>query len=546
MRGRRSRTSLRRDRRGNVSMIVAGSLVMLIGMSALGVDTGTIFLEKRRLQGIADAAALSAASDPANGGSYAQAAVQANAHGDAHITALQSGSYTPDTGIAVSARFVAGGTPANAARVTLESSVPTFFARVFGTRTVAVSARSTASRIDLAGFSIGSRLVGVNGGLPGALLSQLAGTDLNISLLDYNALVGGQVDILKTAQILRTTVGLQAATFGEVLDSDVALPAILNAMAGATTNATTAATLRAIALRVPGRTVKLSTVIDLGPLSANLQSDPNRTISTDAYSLLREALGIGGGARQLSLAIDLGVPGIIGSTIWVATGERPVSTPWLAVSSAGGTVVRTAQTRVWIDLKIAAPLGLGTVRVPVFVELATAQATLQNVNCANGRANATATLAITPSAGDIAIADLDPSGLNNFSRAMALRPAQILSLPLISATAFSDITLGGAQSQNVTFSASDIANHTVRSVSTNDVASGVAESLLQHVDLRANVLGIGLSASAITSAVASTLAVAAPAIDTVIDQVTSLAGVHVGQADAWVNGVRCGTPTIVN
>jgi uncharacterized membrane protein len=37
----------------------------------------------------------------------------------------------------------------------------------------------------------------------------------------------------------------------------------------------------------------------------------------------------------------------------------------------------------------------------------------------------------------------------------------------------------------------------------------------------------------------------APALDGVVDQVTQLLGVHVGQADLRVDGVRCGKPTLV-
>jgi uncharacterized membrane protein len=45
--------------------------------------------------------------------------------------------------------------------------------------------------------------------------------------------------------------------------------------------------------------------------------------------------------------------------------------------------------------------------------------------------------------------------------------------------------------------------------------------------------------------VGTTLSLAAPALDAVIGQVTALAGVRVGEADVWVNGVRCGTPVLV-
>jgi Flp pilus assembly protein TadG len=89
------RPALWRRRDGNVTVMLAGSLVMLFGTSALGIDTAAMFLEKRRLQGIADAAALSAAGDPTASRSRAEAAVRANAHGDARIVTTTLGSFTP-------------------------------------------------------------------------------------------------------------------------------------------------------------------------------------------------------------------------------------------------------------------------------------------------------------------------------------------------------------------------------------------------------------------------------------------------------------------
>ena len=538
-----------RRRDGNVTMLLAGALMMLFATAALGVDTASIFLEKRRLQGIADAAALSAASDPTSARPRADAAVRANAHGDAHIVATATGAFTPDPAVGVDQRFVPGGSAANAVRVSMQSSTPIFFARVFGgARMTTVGATATAARIDLAGFSIGSRLAAVGGGLPGALLSGLAGTELNLSVSDYNALVGGQVDVLRLMELLRTRMGLQVATFGEVLATDIALPQAVEAMAGATANPATAQALRTLAAKLPNRTVRLGTLIDLGPLADSVNADPDKPVTTDAYALLRETLSIGAGSRQVASDLSLGIPGIAATKVWLEIGERPASTPWLAVSAARKTVVRTAQTRLWIDIRLAgaAPLGLGPIRLPIFVELARAEATLANVNCSAGRANATATLDVTPAVGEVAIADLDPAQLGTFTRAMDLRLARVVTTPLATVTAFADIRLGGTRAQGVTFTASDIASHSAKTVSTNDITAGVAASLLRRVDLDANVLGLGVSAGLVTSLVGNVLSLAAPALDAVVDQVTALAGVRVGQADVWVNGVRCGTPVLVS
>ena len=204
-------------RDGNVAMILAGGLTMLTGTAVLGVDTATLYLEKRRLQGTADAAALAAAADLTNASARAQAAVALSSDNNTRLTVMTPGRFTRDERLTVDARFLANGTPGNAARVALESRIQPVFARIFGYRDVMIGARATAARIDMAGFSIGTRLASVQGGLPGALLSQLAGSELSLSVMDYNALVSGQVDLLKTAELLRTGGGVRVSNFDDLL-----------------------------------------------------------------------------------------------------------------------------------------------------------------------------------------------------------------------------------------------------------------------------------------------------------------------------------------
>ncbi|MGW8190409.1 pilus assembly protein TadG-related protein [Sphingomonas hankookensis] len=542
----RTMRRLVKAREGNVALMLAGGLTMLTGTAVLGVDTASLYLEKRRLQGAADAAALAAAGDLTNGTARAQAAVSLSPDNGTRLTVMTPGRFTRDERLAVDARFLANGTPGNAAQVALESRIQPVFARVFGYRDVTIEARATAARIDLAAFSLGTRLASVQGGLPGALLSQLAGSELSLSVMDYNALVSGQVDLLKTAELLRTTGGVRADTFNDVLATDIALPKLVTAMAGSTTSSAAAQLLRSIAGKLPNRTVRLDRIVDLGALGSRNVADPLRPVETDAYAFLREVLQISGGSRQVQSDIELGIPGIGQTRVFLQIGERAANSRWLSVGEAGQTVVRSAQTRLWIDIALVnAPLSLGSVRVPIYVELAEAEARLAQITCRGGPANATAALDVTPSLGRVAIADLDPASLTNFQQAVALRPARMVTLPLVSLTGLANVQLGGTQAQRVNFSTSEINDHVVKSVSTNDIAAGVASSLLRTIDIRANVLGLGVSAGLLTSTLGNTLSAVAPALDLVVGQVTALAGVHVGQADVQIDGVRCGTPVLV-
>lgn len=545
-------TQIPGDRRGYVTILMAGAMTMLIGAAALGVDMGSIYVAKRQLQGVADAAALSATSNIANPLPGASAAVTAGGTPNTTITGLVRGRYVRDPSLEASARFVVDfstdAVGANAAKVTLTQDVPLFFGRlIIGRPTTRVTATAMAARTDLAAFSLGTRLAGVSGGLPGALLSELAGTTLNVSVMDYNALLSANVDALAFASALRTQLNLDAATFGETLGTTVTLPKAVESLAAATTSPTAAAALRSIALKLPPTTVQLSKLINLGPLSGQREVDPANVFTFDSYSGLREILQLANGQRTVALGTGLAVPGLLSVQVMMASGQRTTNSPWLGIAKDNAIIVRTAQTRLYIDAQIAGPatLGLASLRLPIFVELAAAQASLGQIACAKGVSSATVGLDVTPSVGNVMVADISANRLNNFTLPITGQRATIAHVALINVTGYADVKLGGMMAQRVTFTSDDISQNRVLSVSTNDLTQGLASSLVRGLDLRVNLLGLGLNLSAISAAVGSAISVAAPAIDTFINELTGLLGVRIGQADVQINGVRCGRSMLV-
>lgn len=527
-------------------------MTMLIGAAALGVDMGSIYVAKRQLQGVADAAALSATSNIANPLPGASAAVTAGGTPNTTITGLVRGRYVRDPSLEASARFVVDfstdAVGANAAKVTLTQDVPLFFGRlIIGRPTTRVTATAMAARTDLAAFSLGTRLAGVSGGLPGALLSELAGTTLNVSVMDYNALLSANVDALAFASALRTQLNLDAATFGETLGTTVTLPKAVESLAAATTSPTAAAALRSIALKLPPTTVQLSKLNNLGPLSGQREVDPANVFTFDSYSGLREILQLANGQRTVALGTGLAVPGLLSVQVMMASGQRTTNSPWLGIAKDNAIIVRTAQTRLYIDAQIAGPatLGLASLRLPIFVELAAAQASLGQIACAKGVSSATVGLDVTPSVGNVMVADISANRLNNFTLPITGQRATIAHVALINVTGYADVKLGGMMAQRVTFTSDDISQNRVLSVSTNDLTQGLASSLVRGLDLRVNLLGLGLNLSAISAAVGSAISVAAPAIDTFINELTGLLGVRIGQADVQINGVRCGRSMLV-
>lgn len=541
------------DRRGSVTILTVAAMTALLASTAFAVDMGSVYLANRKLQGVADAAALAAVGTSGAATAAAQQVIADNRLTDAQIAALVPGTYTPDGSIKPAQRFVPGTPSTNAVQVTLVQSVPLFFGgAITGRRSTQVRATALAARIDYAAFSIGTRLASVQGGLPGALLDALAGTKLNLSVADYNALVGTQIDLLSFSKQLATKLDLTGASFNDTLNAKATLPQILSALADASTNPAATSALNALSLRVPSTTVQLSNLIDLGPYGSQDHADPSTVISSDGYSIVREMLQLANGSRQVSTDLGVDLPGAASTNLTLAIGQRAEHSPWLSVAQGGNVTVHTSQARLYLDTKLLDGSGLASVHLPLYVELAEAQAKLSSITCQK-RDSATVGLSVLPSLGNVAIGAVDMSKLNDFSTPETPGPVSVanvlslLGINVANVTAQSQIQLGGASPnwQTLAFNQSQIDSHTVQTVQTPDLVQGITASLVSNMKLKVQVLGLGLDVGGITKSVGSLLTPVAPALDGLLDQVTNLLGVHIGEADLQVNGVRCGTPSLV-
>ncbi|WP_419825701.1 TadG family pilus assembly protein [Sphingomonas sp.] len=536
------------DRRGIATLVTALTLMVMMASAALAVDLGTLYVAKRRLQGVADDAALAAATVPSDPAGAARRTVQANGL-DASVAAT-SGRYSADRATPSSDRFSAGGATPDAVQVTLTQDAPLFFGRTLGRDTVRLTASATAARIDYAALSIGSRLASVSGGMPNAILSALSGTQLALTVADYDALAHADVDLVRFARALGSRAGVTAGGFGNMLAASATLPqavnAIADALAAAGSDAAAVAALRTVALRVPGTAIRMSDLIDPGILSASDRADAANPIRVDAWSLLRETSVQAGGARQA--AIDLPAStGIASARLWLAVGERPARSPWLAIVRDGSVVVRTAQARLYLDAKLpgAAPLGLVSLHLPLYVEVAQAQAKLQAISCASGRANASATLSVQPAIGSAAIAEVGTSGMASFTAPLPERTATIAHALLFDVAGSAHVAVGGVSWQSLVFTRADVTAGVTRTVSTGDAARGTAASLVSGMNLTASAPGVGVTLGGVTAPVGAALGVAAPGVDAILAQALGTMGIGLGQADVRVDGLRCGRPTLV-
>src|SRR5262245_49059700 len=94
------------DHSGNFTMMGACLMTLVIGCTALGVDVGAIFTDRRKAQSAADLAAIVAASNLPNAYNAASATVVKNNYPANSLVSVDVGTYTPDPATAPQLRFV--------------------------------------------------------------------------------------------------------------------------------------------------------------------------------------------------------------------------------------------------------------------------------------------------------------------------------------------------------------------------------------------------------------------------------------------------------
>jgi uncharacterized membrane protein len=554
---RRVARSFLHNRRGAVAITTALVFTILVGFAALAVDVGNMFANRRKAQSTADLAAIAAVADLTNARKAAADTVAENGYLNDASFSIQYGVYTADPKLAPGSRFApSAAAAANAARITLTTVTPLYFAGLltgkdsFVTRTTA-----TATRSVFASFAIGSRLVSVNGGLLNAMMGGMLGTGLSLSAMDYQSLIDARLDLFDFLGGLATRMDLTAASYDTVLSSDAKMTDVVAAMidaqtkqSGATSGAVQA--LNAIADSIKGTTamVKVGSLLDIGPYaSLPVGNVPKVATSLAAFDLLSAAAQLANGQYQIEAALAVNVPGIAAANLKVTVGERPQGTSWITVGAEGASV-HTAQTRLLLTVQLAGSGAASLISLPIYLEIAPATATLKNLSCGFPDVTiSSAAVDVTPGVLDAWIGDVSTAAMTNFSTPPNPPPAALVNTPLIKISGRAHANVSNMSASAVTFSYSDIAQQTKKTVGTTDFSSTLVRGLLRDTKLDVNVLGLGLGLgqTALSSVVSTTLSAATPAIDQVLSSVLQTLGVGLGQADVWMLGIRCDGAVLV-
>ncbi len=570
---------------GAIGLILGLGLVAVMVVAALAIDLGTAQAEKRRLQDLADLAALSAASDPANARSKALATLAGNAGRRVTLESLGQAAYVADTALRPAQRLsaVPAGSTGNAVSVTLASTTMTPFAAILTKeRAPAVRATATAARLGLTSFRLGSGLLTLDQGVLNRVMGAALGTSVTVSALDYQTLATFDLTMAEFLDAVSLRAGASSG-YADTLRATVAMTVVIGALrdVAATRNTRAADALGRLLLVSGSRSIALSRLVTPPATGGDLVvGDMAGLVNLSALDLLRASADVLNANRVIDLpGLALNIPGVMAADAKLWVGERAQSSGWVTLGPTGVTVA-TAQTRAWLRVQIAPSVitGLGPsvsvlkVTVPVYLETAAAVVRLTVLDC-RAKGTAATMVSFAPSfSGDLGGSNLARAFIGSFPGADAglaapFDPALLSYAPLVDARLALNLGLTTVTVPLVTFegkSATAIGRPTVsaiafggnvalpalRSFGQTGLATTLAAAVLSPATLSlrtspASLTGIVLLPvltliSSTQTALASALPPAvAPLVDASLTALANRLGLGLGKADLQLDAVQC-------
>ncbi|HWU18871.1 MAG TPA: TadG family pilus assembly protein [Devosia sp.] len=542
------------SQRGNMVVMFAAGFAVSAVVAAFAVDAGGLYYERRAVQNGVDLAALEAASSAATAQSTAHKSLQnaglMTAASLAGLTVV-TGRYDPNPAVAAANRFVANASPINAVQVSFSKPGTLYFANGWA-EPPTISATAIATVTPQVAFSVGSRLAKVEGGAINGLLNGLLGTNISLTALDYNGLVGAQVDLFAFLDKLAIRLGVSVGTYNDLLAMRADHGQLAMALADLLTGTQRTAMLKLANAAGHNGTLPIGKLLQLGGLGDfDIGTGAANGLFTkiSALDLLSASASLSDGKHQVNVGINLNVPGLLGLTTTVAVGEPPQGGSWYAIGPLQ-TVVRTAQVRARIVAKLKLDL-LGLlpivdVNLPLYLEAAHSEAIASAATCPTSASpHGSATILARPGALRLILGEVNENTFGAFNSVPNIGVATLIRLNIIlanitvTAAARAEIAQGTPVALN--FSSTDIAAGTIKSAKTSTIVSSLMGSLLGSLKL--TVIGIGLDL--ITGLLSALLTPLGPVLDPVIAGLLNAVGVSIGEADVKVYGVRCTHPVLV-
>ncbi|WFE77026.1 pilus assembly protein TadG-related protein [Roseinatronobacter sp. S2] len=568
-----------------MAIIVALLLTVLFGFVAFGVDLGQIYRDQNRLQAQADLAAMGAVVDLTNAPARAGTMLERNAATPDALKALRYGRYMLNPDIAPESRFTelpSGNYGVNAVQLDVSNATPLTFAQMFlNQNSIELSATATAMQPSGASFTLGSGLARLEGGV----IQQLTGANITLTALDHEALLDGRVTLLAFLDELTTEIGFEAGNYVDLLALQIGLPEILASLARTQTGQA-AEFLDQLAVESTPQYVELARIVSVFGQPLGLKSDDFlvrilKETELSALDILAATLDVISASRAIDLDVDVNIEGLLDLDAELLVQERAQNSGWVSVGEPGAKL-HTAQTRLRTELELnpnlLGSLGIGvealSLRLPLYLEVANAEAELTYVNCRPDHPNAVVAAFDTganpldgASGPHVAELFLGQFSEERFISGPKLTPAdldyadlldislKVLLLPDIKLTlqAKGGAIVGTSDTGTVTFTQKSM--DYPQSISSKALLSGAISSLLGNGGLSIRVKPeheslVGALLEPLLNPVVGLLqtgllAGVAGIVDAALEVTLDAAGVQVGTADLELVDTTCGAPRLV-
>lgn len=338
---------LRSGQRGAIGLVFAGTLALALVFLLLVVDSGRLYLEKRKLQAVADTAALEAAN---RGGQcagsttavdYAKQNATRNgftvvANDNSRALAVSCGTLL--TNAANVRVFTVDATKNDAIRVVASRTVSTgiangvwrLFSGTYNANTTLTATAVAALATPVAALTIRSTAVVVDtdkkASVLNALFGGLLGGGLNLSVAGWNGLINTNISLLNYLDRLKLDLGLTAVGYTEVLGNTLGVGQLIQS---------------AINVLDPTNTLTADvTIVGLKAL---------KTAAGSTQVVLGDILKIASGTDVASLAVNMRVFDLIEGFVQLANKKNgllasvPIDLPGVALITATVQVLQPPQ-----------------------------------------------------------------------------------------------------------------------------------------------------------------------------------------------------------
>ncbi|MCP2065247.1 pilus assembly protein TadG-related protein [Pseudomonas laurylsulfatiphila] len=373
--------------RGAIGLMAALTLTMALGFMLLVVDTGRLYLEQRKLQRIADVAALEAVTrngdclvPAATAATYAQASATRNGYDAADSMTLNTTCGTLQTGANNLRTFGVDASKKDAVRVIVTHTVPTSVAAgiyaLMGPGPVSLTTQLTATAVSapavlppLAMLTIGSTALVVDSSQSAALnllLGQMLGGSLNLSAAGWQGLVDTQISLLGYLNQLAIDAHVTAGDYTTLLSKNIALTQLLDSaitvlQAGGTSTSGAVSGLTGLKVAAGSTSIVLGQLLQLQTGAASSALNTNLQV----FQLVEAFIQLANSQNVAVAKIPLNIPGLVNGEVKVKVIQPPqlsaIGNPALVtgqLNDPNRIYVRTAQVRTVLSLNLPVLSGI--------------------------------------------------------------------------------------------------------------------------------------------------------------------------------------------